>query len=720
MAKHDVLLQLLNVSPSYSTDEMAKELKKSTYQIREELVKFLFTEINVLPVDGDVDDYKYLYKIFKYIEEPSNIEEQEKLIDKLNELSILCSRRISKCKKNKGEVLRKLKDIIDVSIINLKYMSFSETSDYNHISYKLLDYLIFDLNNYDYLVEILKSFPKKAIAINEDGEYLIDKVIDKYIIEIVCNNDHGKIVYYEKIIKQFIDNPKIQLSVEEKERILSKLKEYITEIKSFEIYDEGKRNILFFINDMIIYLTKKDTLDNNLIIQISKEAKFYKLSNINSDIKSYVISYLLTLNWYMDKGYDNNMSIENYVRERIEKINTMKLTRRQKYILSDFGNKTIDYMNKLEYKKNRVNYLNYKYNINSSFSEKVLEESKRIIDYENEELLDLRKEYVLTIDCPGTNIKDDAISIKKFPDGTCLLSIFVTDAASYIPRGSILDEEAKKRVETIYVPKINLPMIPKYLLKELSLDESENRKVFGYFFLFDKDMKCIDFGVRKCLINVASNLSYDDVNSILTNNKKLGDLCQLKEMFILSDHFDSLNAARQNYRTVKKLRKTIDGDDNIEINDDLGCSMVANFMVLLNSFVADYFNKHPEIPFIYRNNLIHYDENVITHLNEIMNLNNNYSQLSTYLNYICPPSFYSTKNDGHSGLKLPAYCHATNPLRNYSSLEIERIISDYIINKKNPDDTENRRKELQELSNYMNSKINMNNDYIMEYKKVFK
>ena len=81
---------------------------------------------------------------------------------------------------------------------------------------------------------------------------------------------------------------------------------------------------------------------------------------------------------------------------------------------------------------------------------------------------------------------------------------------------------------------------------------------------------------------------------------------------------------------------------------------------------------------------------------------------------LCPPSIYSCENLGHTGLNLDAYCHSTNPLRNYASLECQRLIIEHIINKDNTIDLEKEKQYIKELCEYMNNRINLNKVFIEE------
>ncbi len=643
----DRVRNVLKQKGTMPIEEVSSKLNCSDLRSRQLLLQYFSSEVGCLPADADFTRYKHLFKVFKYFEDITDETEKRHTIQNLETAADLCARRIKRIKKEKKRcdsepiILQKFLDTIDVSLINLKYKEIVKKSDLsaNEVSYNLLNYLIYDVRNYNYLFELLKMFPSNLALKNKEGLYLIDELIMKYIESVQNNNSNSEIIYYEKVINLFITDSKFNIEPELKSKLVCKLEGVLDEIGSSELEHKDKDKSSFFIKEVI------------------------------SDIK-------------INEDEERNIA-----------------------------------------------QLNFKYDVNPRFSADVLNESKRMIKLDNkEQVLDCRDKYTVTVDGEGTWTYDDACSLEKLDNGHYLLGIYVADATMAVPRNSLIDLEARKRSESIYLGGSVITMLPVDLTRKLTLQENKDRNAIGYFFELDDDVNCVNFTVRRCLINVDCNYSYDKVNCMLTNSKNIEEIKNIKNMYYISCKFHENSNLRMQYRTLKNLKKAIKGDSSstsvatniTDVPTNMASAMIVDFMTQTNAYVADYFHKHPEIPFIYRINLSNYSQDIIRKIKDISGKEISFEDMLNFLNYVCPPSIYSTVNLGHNGLVLPAYCHSTNPLRNYSSLEIERIIVDHMINDGKYVDLEQSRDYLTQMCEYMNSRINLNMDYVEEVKQLYK
>lgn len=641
----DKVRSVLKEKGTMPIGEVSKKLNCSDLKSRQLLLQYFSNEVGHLPADADFDRYKYLFKVFKYFDDVADENEKRHTIQNLETAEDLCTRRIKKLSKEKKKrdeeqideepiILQKFLDSIKVALINLKFKEIVKKADLsaNEVSYNLLNYLIYDVRNYNYLFELLKMFPKNLALKNKQGTYLIDELIMKYIESVQNNNSNSEIIYYEKVINLFITDPKFNIEPELKSKLVCKLEGVLDEIGSSELEHKDKDKSSFFIKEVI------------------------------SDIK-------------IDEDEERNIA-----------------------------------------------QLNYKYDVNPRFSADVLNESKMMITLDNkEQVLDCRDKYTVTVDGETTWTYDDACSLEKLANGNYLLGIYVADATMAVPRNSLIDLEARKRAESIYLGGSVITMLPVDLTQKLTLQENKDRNAIGYFFELDENINCLNFFVRRCLINVNNNYSYDKVNSMLTDSKNIEEIKNMKNMYYISCKFHENSNLRMQYRTLKNMKKAIKANSpTTDVTTNIASAMIADFMTQTNAYVADYFHKHPEIPFIYRINLSSYGTDTIKKIKDISGKEISFEDMLNYLNYICPPSIYSTVNLGHNGLVLPAYCHSTNPLRNYSSLEIERIIVDHMINDGKHVNLEQSREYLDGMCEYMNTRINLNMDYIEEVKQLYK
>ncbi|MCG3219694.1 MAG: RNB domain-containing ribonuclease, partial [Candidatus Heimdallarchaeota archaeon] len=89
---------------------------------------------------------------------------------------------------------------------------------------------------------------------------------------------------------------------------------------------------------------------------------------------------------------------------------------------------------------------------------------------------DLRELEAYTIDPATAKDFDDAVSFAKNEDGTFSLWVHIADVAHYVEKDSILDNHAKDRATSVYLPSIVLPMLPSRLSDDLcSLREKRPR-----------------------------------------------------------------------------------------------------------------------------------------------------------------------------------------------------------------------------------------------------
>ena len=89
---------------------------------------------------------------------------------------------------------------------------------------------------------------------------------------------------------------------------------------------------------------------------------------------------------------------------------------------------------------------------------------------------DLRKRPLVTCDPESARDFDDAMHAEPLDDGGWRLTVAIADVAHYVTEGSTLDEEAKARGTSVYLPDRVLPMLPHALSGTLcSLRPHEDR-----------------------------------------------------------------------------------------------------------------------------------------------------------------------------------------------------------------------------------------------------
>ncbi|XP_053171369.1 helicase with zinc finger domain 2-like [Scomber japonicus] len=134
---------------------------------------------------------------------------------------------------------------------------------------------------------------------------------------------------------------------------------------------------------------------------------------------------------------------------------------------------------------NGLRVLNEEFNIAPTpyYSDKIV----TLVDEDSKHRQDIREIITFTVDPEKATDLDDAISVKDIGD-QYVLGIHIADVASFVSRGSKLDEDAKQRGATYYCSREEpIHMFPKDLSTErFSLLEDQDRRVVSLMFKVNK------------------------------------------------------------------------------------------------------------------------------------------------------------------------------------------------------------------------------------------
>ncbi|KLV06945.1 exoribonuclease II [Photobacterium aquae] len=125
----------------------------------------------------------------------------------------------------------------------------------------------------------------------------------------------------------------------------------------------------------------------------------------------------------------------------------------------------------------------------------------------------------ITIDGESTKDMDDALYTVVNDDGSFELTVAIADPTSYIAVGDKMDDEARQRGFTIYLPGRNIPMLPRELSDELcSLMEDETRPAICCRVTVDQNgVISDDITFFAAWIKSQGRLAYDNVSDLLEN-----------------------------------------------------------------------------------------------------------------------------------------------------------------------------------------------------------
>lgn len=362
---------------------------------------------------------------------------------------------------------------------------------------------------------------------------------------------------------------------------------------------------------------------------------------------------------------------------------------------------------------NMIEALIVREGMSETFSKPVLIEARNIpVTISKEEIAkrkDLRDLPIITIDGDDAKDLDDAVCVKKLPNGNYKLIVSIADVSHYIPEGSMLDQEAFKRGNSVYLVDRVLPMFPKEISNGIcSLNPNEDKLTFTCEMEIDQNGKVVDSETYKSVIKSVRRMTYTNVNRMIAGEEEA-----LKEYSDIKDMVMEMLELSKIIRQVKYNRGSIDFDlPEIKLildedgkvkyikNRERGESerIIEDFMIAANETVAEKL-FWMEIPSVYRTHEKP-DPERIKNLNETLS---KFKYRIHSLDEIHPKKFqkiiedskerginllvhklilmalkqarYTVDNLGHFGLASGYYTHFTSPIRRYADLTVHRILN---------------------------------------------
>ena len=494
----------------------------------------------------------------------------------------------------------------------------------------------------------------KITSIDDDGfanANILDSHYDFRQVEIPFKNENIKFNIQDHLLVQF----KISNNNYEFIRIIKKLdierryffaKVNMNSRKQFILQEleRGRKS-----KDIIIPIISKETVIHNGDIVKAQIASTQTLKNIK--IKKIKAKK-------RERNSNNNQT--NYA-EVIEIIG------------SSFDPKTFSF---LAIKENDLNY---------EFNDNIVNEVKGLDQINNEGRVDLRSTSLVTIDGENARDFDDAVYAEKLSSkkGWRIL-VAIADVSHYVKLNSYLDQEAKDRGNSVYLPNLVIPMLPEKLSNNLcSLKPNED---------------------RLCYKQVEDVINKDISSDLNTNILKVINC--LHEVYQLLDKLRT-NRGALNLNLPEKT--IIFNKKNWPINVKKVYGMTSNkiieeFMVLANVAAAEEINKSSQNT-VYRVHEQPSEEKYKTLIdilgqplaniligkvphpslmNKILEQTKetvDYELINQSILRSQSQARYDSKNYSHFGLALKNYVHFTSPIRRYADLLIHRQIIK-IINQK--------------------------------------
>lgn len=323
---------------------------------------------------------------------------------------------------------------------------------------------------------------------------------------------------------------------------------------------------------------------------------------------------------------------------------------------------------------------------------------------------DFRADPVVTIDGEHARDFDDAVMVRRLPNGHFWLAVHIADVAHYVREGSALDLDAFERGTSVYFPERAIHMFPSALATGVcSLNPSVDRLVQSCLMEIDAHGAVVRYELHDGVIHSHARLTYTAVNAMVADRDpalraQYADLVPMLDA--LRELFEALHGRR-------RRRGSIDFDlpeaevhldaagaitDIVASERNIAHRLIEECMLVANETVAAHLERH-EMPALYR---VHEAPDPMRVAEFEQFLAPLALRLDTAGQRLHPRHFqqlvdrihetpaeravafqmlrtmqkarYETDNLGHFGLAAHTYTHFTSPIRRYPDLIVHRVL----------------------------------------------
>ena len=275
-----------------------------------------------------------------------------------------------------------------------------------------------------------------------------------------------------------------------------------------------------------------------------------------------------------------------------------------------------------------------------------------------------------SIDDSQTTEIDDALSVQGLGTGEVLVGIHIAAPALALTPGHAIDQIARQRLSTVYMPGNKITMLPDHVVQTYTLQEGRDCPAVSLYLRVDEStLEILGSETRVEQVFIAANLRHDMLDDVVTEawlanpatelpaGKDIPQMphAQLAFLYRLAQHRkaqrevvrgkpENFNRPDYNFRVNTLEGQAPKGDEKVEISQrhrgaplDL---MVAEAMILANSTWGQWLSDLG-VPGIYRS-----QASLLPGVKVRM----------------------GTKALPHAGIGVPCYAWSTSPLRRYTDL----------------------------------------------------
>ncbi|PRQ03599.1 Ribonuclease R [Enhygromyxa salina] len=336
-----------------------------------------------------------------------------------------------------------------------------------------------------------------------------------------------------------------------------------------------------------------------------------------------------------------------------------------------------------------------------------------------EQRADLRGLAFMTIDPPDARDFDDAVCVELLGDNASnddfRLHVAIADVSHYVREGTGIDEEARGRCFSTYLPDRSIPMLPHQLSSHMcSLVPKQDRLAMVVSMRVNAAGETSEWQVRAAAIHSRRRLTYAEVATSLDGAENLGKKARGR-VFALRECADRLRRARLRRGAIEldlaEAKVVLEEDDRSRILDVVksrssksmtrAYNLIEELMIAANEAVGELAVEH-KLPVVFR---IHAKPDLeklakLTLAAYALGTKADPDKLVTprgaqkFLAQLEGKPFagalhmlmlramsqaqYSVENVGHFALASRAYVHFTSPIRRYPDLISHRVLKAWI------------------------------------------
>lgn len=340
---------------------------------------------------------------------------------------------------------------------------------------------------------------------------------------------------------------------------------------------------------------------------------------------------------------------------------------------------------------------------------------------------DFRKTTTFTIDPADAKDFDDALSVRKLPNGNWEIGVHIADVTHYVKQGTVIDAEASQRATSVYLVDRVVPMLPEKLSNIVcSLVPDEDRLCFAAVFEMNDQAQVISEWFGRTVIHSVRRFTYEEAQKVLETGE--GDF---------ADELNLLDRLAKKLR-ADRMKKGSIAFDKLEVKFHLDESgnptgvffkqmkdsnqLIEDFMLLANRRVATFIGKNEakynlgegqglkargqkedKLPFVYRVHdrpnedkladfaqfvgkfgyklNVQNEDAVADSMNKLLQSVQDKPEgnaIEMLAIRTMAKAVYTTKNIGHYGLGFDYYTHFTSPIRRYPDVMVHRLLQHYL------------------------------------------